>query len=195
MKIGLASYEFINNDIEFNMSQIEKAMQSMQGKVDLLCFGETFLQGFDSLNWNYDNDKDVAIAQGEIIYNYRRISKNWKEYDITDYHYKEGNETEGFRYKDHLIKIALCGDMWVYPEKFRTDDLLIWPVYVNFDLEDWPQYELEYAEQAKLACDRTLMINSISKNPDSHGNVFYFTKGNIEEKLEYDAEDILVVEV
>lgn len=50
MKIGLASYKFINQDLSFNLSQIEKAMQAAQGSVDLLCFGETFLQGFDALN-------------------------------------------------------------------------------------------------------------------------------------------------
>lgn len=32
MRIGLASYRFINNDIEFNLSQMEKAMKSAQGR-------------------------------------------------------------------------------------------------------------------------------------------------------------------
>ena len=129
VKIGLASYEFINNDIEFNISQIEKAMISARGSVNLLCFGESFLQGFDALNWNYEDDKHIAISsdsdimkqlcamtvrygvdllfgyiekhgdsifsscavieKGKQIYNYRRISTGWKEYTITDEHYKE----------------------------------------------------------------------------------------------------------
>ncbi|MBQ9580267.1 MAG: carbon-nitrogen hydrolase family protein, partial [Lachnospiraceae bacterium] len=57
LRIALAAYKFINNDIEHNMGKIEKALKEVSGKVDLVCFGETFLQGFDSLNWNYGHDK------------------------------------------------------------------------------------------------------------------------------------------
>lgn len=234
MKIGLAPFEFKNNDIEFNMSQIEKALEKSE-KVDILCFGETFLQGFDSLNWDYENDKEVAvtqdnarfeklkelslmyetallfgyiekenetlysscavIARGSVIYNYRRISRGWKEFDITDEHYQEGTEVGFFSFKGHDVTIALCGDMWDMPERFKTEDVLIWPVYVNFSLEEWKQYKVEYAEQANFAARRVLMINSISKNPDSHGGAFYFKDGAIEAQMEFDREKILVVEV
>ena len=111
------------------MSQIELAMKRSAGKADLLCFPEAFLQGFDSLSWNYETDKTIAlevssgifqqlkdwtvqygislitgyiekdqeklysscavISYGEIIHNYRRISKGWKEYSITDDHYSD----------------------------------------------------------------------------------------------------------
>ena len=67
MKIGLASYRFKNRNITFNLSQIEKALQESQRKVDLLCFGETFLQGFDSLCWEFQTDKDMAITQDSIV--------------------------------------------------------------------------------------------------------------------------------
>lgn len=49
MILGLATYKFINNDIEFNISQIEKAIKSSEN-IDILCFGEAFLQGFDAFN-------------------------------------------------------------------------------------------------------------------------------------------------
>lgn len=235
MKIGLASYEFKNNDVEFNISQIEKAMKNAQGSVELLCFGETFLQGFDALSWVYEADKNVAISvdsdimkrlggmaltygidllfgyiekssdslysscavigSGRLIYNYRRISKGWKEYSTTDGHYKEGTDTGGFLYRGRPVKVALCGDLWDYPERFETDSLLIWPVYVNFNLEEWPQREREYAAQARLAARQTLMVNSISQDPVSHGGAFYFADGKIEKKLDYDTESILIAEV
>ena len=235
MKIGLAVYKFENNDIEFNISQIEKAIQQSQRNVELLCFGETFLQGFDSLTWDYKTDKDTAItqdsrimqrlcdlsvqyqidllfgyverekgaiysscaviAQGHLIHNYRRISKNWKEYSRTDSHYCEGTTTGEFLYHGKKIMIALCGDLWLFPERFKTDDLLIWPVYVNFDMEEWQNYEHEYAEQALLACPKTLMVNSITDDPVSHGNAFYFLNGRIEQKFYYDTEGVLIVEV
>lgn len=234
MKIGLASYKFINNDIEFNLSQIEKALK-ISAKVDLMCFGETFLQGFDSLSWNFEADKDIAvppcsecfdrlkklsidcntdillgylerdgdslysscavIINGEIAFNYRRISKGWKEFSITDHHYKEGVSVDSFEYKGHNIKIALCGDMWDFPEQFVSDDLLIWPIYVNFSLEEWSQYKYEYAEQAYQACRNTLMVNSISNEPISHGGAFYFKNGTIESQTDFDCETVLIVDV
>lgn len=235
MKLGLASYSFKNKDIDFNLSQIEKAMQRSQGKVDLLCFGEAFLQGFDSLDWNYETDKDMAITQdsvvmqklcslalqygtdllfgyiekegeilysscaviekGKLIHNYRRISKGWKCYWMTDAHYREGNSAEEFLHHGGKIQIALCGDMWEFPEKFKTDELLIWPVYCNFSLEEWKTTEQEYADQALLACSKTVMINSITDDPISHGNAFYFHNGRVEKKLGYDTEAVLMVEV
>lgn len=233
MKIGLASYEFRNNDLVFNLSQMEKAMELAQGRVDLLCFGETFLQGFDALSWDFEKDKEIAVTVGSdlmeqlcgmtvkyqvdllfgyiersgdylysscavlehgvLTHNYRRITKGWKEYSITDGHYREGADTAGFLYRSQPVKIALCGDLWEFPEQFKTDGLLIWPVYVNFELEDWPRREAEYAEQACLAARRTLMVNSISHDPASHGGAFYFVDGRIEKKLAYDTEGILII--
>ncbi len=235
MKIGLAAYEFRNGDLAFNRSQIERAMKAARGKADLLCFGETFLQGFDALSWNYETDKDIAIERnssimkelsamtlrygidlllgylerdndaiysscaviekGRLIYNYRRITENWKEYWLTDCHYQEGNETDGFFYRGSHISIALCGDLWICPERFRSGDLLIWPVYVNFSIEEWKEQELEYAKQAALACEKTLMVNSITQTPPCHGNAFFFQDGQIISKLAYNTEGILFVEL
>lgn len=235
MRIGLAAYEFVNNDIAFNISQIEKAMRAAQGTVDLLCFGEAFLQGFDSLTWDYETDKLVAVStdsdimqrlcaltlqyqvdlllgyieacgdaiysscavieRGKLICNYRRISQGWKEYSITDQHYKEGTGPASFLYHGQPVTIALCGDLWDFPEAFKTDGLLIWPVYVNFELEQWAEAEADYAAQANLAACKALMVNPISKEPASYGGAFYFVDGTIRKKLAYEAEGILTVEI
>ena len=233
MILGLVSYKFINNDMQFNISQIEKAIKQSRD-IDILCFGEAFLQGFDTFNWNYEHDKVIAISKdsatmkrleqiskdynidlafgyleidnedlyssyaiiidGKLTYNYRRISLGWKEVSLTDYHYKEGNEVVEFNYKGHNVVIALCGDMWEYPEKFKSNDLLLWPVYVNFSLDEWKNEEIEYAKQALIACKNTLMINSLSENPDCYGGCFYFKDGQIKEKLDYNIEGILIIE-
>ena len=237
MKIGLVSYEFKNGEIEYNIEKIEKAIISANGKADLLCFGETFLQGFDSLSWNYETDKDVAITKdslimeklkklsekykidlgigyierekekiyssfvviekGKIIHNYRRITKNWKEYSITDEHYCEGEASETFIYKNREFKIALCGDMWICPEKFKTSGILLWPVYCNFSKDEWENTEQsEYAKQSKLASDNVLLVNSITKDESiSVGGAYYFKNGKIEKSLELDKEDVLIVEI
>ena len=234
MKIGLASYKFKNNDITFNLSQIEKAMSSVQGKANLLCFGETFLQGFDALNWEFEKDKDIAVSldspimlqlceltvrygvdlllgylekdsdgiysscavleRGKVVHNYRRISKGWKE-PIAGEQYKEGQDTREFLYCGRQFQIALCGDLWDFPERFQTDHILLWPIYVNFTLEEWARYEQEYADQAQLATRQTLMVNSISDDPIAHGGAFYFVDGHIEKRSAYDQEEILIIEV
>lgn len=235
VRIGLAVYESVNNATAFNISQIEKAMSTAQGTVDLLCFGEAFLQGFDSLNWDHENDRSVAISadsdimrqlcgmtlryqvdlllgyietcgndiysscavieKGRLICNYRRISRGWKEYSITDQHYKEGTGPASFLYHGQLMTIALCGDLWDLPEAFKTDGILIWPVYLNFELEQWATAEADYAAQADLAARKTLMVNPISKDPVSHGGAFYFVNGTLRKKLAYDTEGILTVEI
>ncbi len=235
MRIGLAAYRFINSDIGFNLAQIEKAMKAARGKAELLCFGETFLQGFDALNWDYEHDKEIGIAQdsrivkqlcsltgqygvdlllgyvekeadklysscmviadGKVFYNYRRISKGWKEFSRTDGHYCEGSDTPDFLYNGKSFRIALCGDMWEYPERFRTEATLLWPVYVNFSLMQWQQYEREYAGQAALAASKALLINSITEDPEAIGGAFCFENGQISARLPYNTEDILYVEV
>ena len=227
MKIGLVSYEFNNGKIEYNIEKIEKAIISANGKADLLCFGEAFLQGFDSLSWNYEIDKSIAITKESVtMEKLKKLSekhkidlgigyierekekiyssfiviekgKNWKEYSITDEHYCEGEISETFIYKNREFKIALCGDMWICPEKFKTNGILLWPVYCNFTKDEWKNTEQsEYAKQSKLASDNVLLVNSITKEePISVGGAYYFKNGKIEKSLELDKEDILIVEI
>ena len=236
MRIGLVSYRCENKNIAFNISQIEKAFRESKGMADLLCFGEAFLQGFDSLCWNYETDRHMAVEQtseiinrlcrltaeygialmtgyiekdgdrlysscivladGRIVHNYRRISKGWKEFSITDDHYCEGSETGEFELNGMKIMPALCGDLWDYPERFRTEHLLIWPVYVDFPTEEWENGEIdEYAAQAALAAEDTLMVNPLDRDPVNHGGAFRFQKGKLTERTPFDEERILIVRV
>lgn len=138
----------------------------------------------------------VVLSNGEILYNYRRISKGWKEFSITDSHYCEGNQTSAFRFHGKEMTLALCGDLWEFPDRFKTDQLLIWPVYVNYTVEEWNQGVLDdYAAQAALAADDVLMINPIDREPVNHGGSFYFHKGQPVAKLPFDKEGILIVEI
>ena len=48
-------------------------MREYGSQSDLILFGETFLQGFDSLNWDYEHDKNVGVSiQDPIIEDIRR---------------------------------------------------------------------------------------------------------------------------
>lgn len=238
MKIALVSYEFKNKDIDFNLTQIKKAiLESKKQQADLVCFSESFLQGFECLSWNYEIDQDMGvdihsttfesikklsieydidlclgyiekdqdrlyssyafIEKGHVKYNYRRISKNWKEYTKTDEHYGEGNSVEPFNYQGVDIQVGLCGDLWIYPSKFKTNHLFIWPVFVGFTLEQWQNEEIEYMKHAYKIADDVLLINSICKDEDclAHGGAFYFKKGKIEARTSFDKDEILIVDV
>ena len=236
MRIGLVSCRCLNRDIGFNLEKIRNAMERCQGKADLLCFPEAFLQGFDALFWDYEKDRGIAleissetiaqlqkwsvqygtalcvgyierdqeklysscavIAEGEIIHNYRRISKGWKEYSKTDAHYCEGTETGSFFLHGKEMSVALCGDLWDFPERFRSDHLLLWPVFVDYTADEWIREEIaEYAAQAALASDDVLMINPLSSDPPCHGGSFHFHRGTVQAKLPFDAEDILFTDI
>ena len=237
MKIGLVSYRCENRNLSYNMRRIEQAMQRVQGKAELLCFGEAYLQGFDALSWDYDADKLLAvelssetvaqlcewtvrygvalvtgyiekaqeqlysscfvISNGKVVHNYRRISKGWKEFTLTDGHYCEGNDTGAFMLNGKPIGLALCGDLWDFPERFSgTAELLIWPVYVNYTPDEWNNGALaEYAAQAAMAANDVLMVNPLDTDPVNHGGAFHFRGGQVIARLPFDTEDILIVDV
>ena len=236
MRIGLVSFRCENRNTAFNLRQIERALREAQGKADLLCFSEAFLQGFDSLRWNYTADRETAVAadspimarlkawtkqygvalllgyieragdrlysscavldDGALLYNYRRISEGWKEARLTDAHYQEGHDVGDFLLRDVRLRLALCGDLWVYPERFRTDATLIWPVYVNYSVEEWNDGELSaYAAQAALAAERVLMVNPLDSDPVNHGGSFCFERGRVAARLPFDQEGILIVDI
>ncbi len=63
MKIALAPVKVKNKNITFNMSQIKHYMQqAKENNAILICFGESYLQGFNCLTWNYDEDCKIAIS-------------------------------------------------------------------------------------------------------------------------------------
>ena len=62
MKIALASAPVKTGDIEFNIESMIAAMGDVRGKVDVIVFGESVLQGFDSLCWDYEKDRQMAVA-------------------------------------------------------------------------------------------------------------------------------------
>lgn len=62
MKIALASVPVKNRNVEFNMHAMIDAMNIASGKAEVILFGESVLQGFDCLCWDYETDKHVAVA-------------------------------------------------------------------------------------------------------------------------------------
>lgn len=136
------------------------------------------------------------ISDGEIIHNYRRISRGWKEYARTDEHYKEGSYVEAFDYRNKKCVIGLCGDIWDHPERFAIgEDILFWPVYVCWTEAEWENGgKVEYAEQASLCCENTLYDNSVC-NGDAFGGAAHFFGGKVQKELPILNEGLLYVTV
>ena len=138
----------------------------------------------------------ALISQGTILQNYRRISRGWKEFSRTDDHYQEGTQIPVFQYKERICTIALCGDLWDYPERFNLgEDLLFWPVYVSWTEEEWENGgKEEYALQANQCCATTLYVNSICDG-DAFGGAILFRNGKIVKELPIGTEGLLVIEI
>lgn len=60
MKIALASARIVDRDTNYNLSQMERYMKEAKATgADLVCFGEAFLQGFNALSWQYEEDRKI----------------------------------------------------------------------------------------------------------------------------------------
>ena len=69
MKIALASARVRNNDVPFNLAQLRKyMMQAKAQNADLICFGESFLQGFDAFSWEYEKDRAIALSVEDDLF-------------------------------------------------------------------------------------------------------------------------------
>lgn len=234
--IALASAPFVNRDTAGNLATILRYMEEAAAQgADLVCFGESFLQGFDCLNWDFAADKHMAVTRdsgeirrireasralgidvmfgfierasdalysscmlveaGEIIRCYRRMSKGWREVDLTDGHYREGASAEMFDYRGWRCVMTLCGDMWdVTQDAFRLgEDILFWPLYCDYTCDEWLNGELaDYARQCRDHAPLTLMINSLCAG-SSQGGCAVYRRGEVAQLLEPGRSGLLLV--
>lgn len=142
-------------------------------------------------------------SNGNLVDNYRRISVGWKENEA-DCNYKEGNGFYTFNYNGIKFATALCGDLW-YEENVRSmkelkADVVLWPVYTDFNFRQWNESEkLEYAKQASLCGDSVLYVNSVCMNVEAEeiarGGAAWFYKGSIKTETPAGSESLLDVEI
>lgn len=243
MKIALAAVGFITNDTAYNVEKIKTLIEKYASEVDLILFGESFLQGFECLSWDYAKDVNIAVHQdselindiramceinrvsvsfgyiekdednlyssqltidknGETVDNFRRVSIGWKE-PIADFHYVEGKGFGQFTYLDKTVSVALCGDLWYEDNciqmKNLDSDIVLWPVYTDFDSQEWNEsMKHEYAEQAEKCGNNILYVNSYCLDQNSQGiargGAALFSQGKIESEFPAGIEGVLVVE-
>ena len=80
MKIALASAPVKNRNIELNLQAMIDAMNKASGQAEAILFGEAVLQGFDSLCWDYETDKHMAVALTDAPI--QRMCEAAKQYGI-----------------------------------------------------------------------------------------------------------------
>ena len=80
MKCALAALGFINEDLQHNKKVILDTMRACSGKVDLVLFGEAFLQGFYGVTFDVEHDSGIAISLDDKIL--REISAAAKHYAV-----------------------------------------------------------------------------------------------------------------
>lgn len=69
MKIALASARLIDRDMPYNRKQIERyAREAKAAGAGLVCFGETFLQGFNCFDWDFEADRHMAVGTDSEIF-------------------------------------------------------------------------------------------------------------------------------
>ena len=77
MKIGLVSSLMKDNDITHQVQEMENYLKQYKHH-DLLCFGESYLQGFEGLTWEYEEDLKRAIdVKGSIMEKIKGLSKTY----------------------------------------------------------------------------------------------------------------------
>lgn len=98
----------------------------------------------------------------------------------------------------------MCGDLWydenIYEVKQLHPDIVFWPVYTDFNCNEWNEsIKYEYATQAGKVGSTVLYVNSfcIDKNTDeiAKGGAALFRNGNIDKEIPSGKEDVLVIEI
>lgn len=142
----------------------------------------------------------VIFARGETLCNYRRMSAGWKV-RRADAHYCEGDTPAAFEMNCLRFGVALCGDLWTDGVAERISacrpDVMLWPVYTDYDPKVWNTTEkLEYAVRARAYCSRVLLVNSVCDgNGLARGGGAYFHDGTIAGEAFAGGENVLIVEV
>ena len=142
----------------------------------------------------------VVSGRGEIVCNYRRMSVGWKMQGV-DGHYKEGGAPAVFDMDGLKFGVALCGDLWTDDVaeciKGCGADVILWPVYTDFEPDVWNATEkFEYAERAAMYCGRVLLVNSVCDGEGlAKGGGADFADGMIVSEVPSGGEGLLEVEI
>jgi len=145
MNIGLASVKFINNDIDFNVNNcIRFTKKAKEQNVDLVVFGEAYLQGFESLVWKPEIDLAVGISrQSELMDILRNCCKEENIAIGIGYIEREGNKL----YSSYLVIDKNGNDMTNYRRinsgwKIKNVDIKTYKEGTEFSIFEFMAYKM-----------------------------------------------------
>lgn len=160
--------------------------------------------GFIEKENEYFYSSHITVdSGGNVIDVYRRVSPGWKE-EFANERYREGDSFHIFSYMGRKIAVGLCGDLWldgnVNKIKKLSPDIVLWPVYTDFNYNEWnTSVKYEYADQAGKIGGNVLYVNSVCKDRDgaeiARGGAVLFIDGKIDREIPSGNENILFVEV
>ncbi len=79
IKIQLSAAMCVYGDVEANLATIEREAEfAKETSADLVLFGEAFLQGFESMTFNYHHDADVTLGMGSVpVAHLRKMAQDY----------------------------------------------------------------------------------------------------------------------
>ena len=143
----------------------------------------------------------VVDKNGNILTNYKRMSKGWRTENSDDLFYKEGKEFTVFEYMGNKMTVGICGDFWIdeiieaIPKEIDT---ILWPTFYSYTKSEWEYFEgeytrLEFVKQATKISNNIFFVNSICKEDKclAYGGAFAIINGELKYTKEMEEEGIL----
>ncbi|MCK8059911.1 MULTISPECIES: nitrilase-related carbon-nitrogen hydrolase [unclassified Fusibacter] len=92
LKIGLVAATFIDGDIDHQIKEIKYYVKN-NNHLDMLFFGESYIQGFEGLTWDYEKDLDIAISlDSPLMADLKNFAKDQATGISFGFIEREGNE-------------------------------------------------------------------------------------------------------
>lgn len=132
----------------------------------------------------------IINNNGDIINNYRRISKGWRIPNCDINFYKEGKDIIPFTLGNYKFVTLLCGDFWsdaikdkvIKIIKKENINVFLWPNHLDYEIKKFDTEIKDYKERTSNIEIPTLLINDHSKS--SYGGAIVFENNKILKLLE-----------
>ena len=192
----------VEHDTQIAVSQDDPIIKEICSAAKQLSIAVSF--GFIEKDDTHFYSSQVTIDEnGNVIDLFRRVSPGWKE-SFANERYHEGKGFHTFSFMGKKIVIGLCGDLWfdenVAEVKQLNPDVVFWPVYTDFNFNEWNNtIKYEYAIQANRFCETVLYVNPYCKDKTgdefAKGGSALFRNGCIKAEIPSGQEGILLIEI
>ncbi|MDO4798990.1 MAG: carbon-nitrogen hydrolase family protein [Bacillota bacterium] len=201
-------FEGLNFNYEHDLSVVVSERGTEINEIRRICREAGIAIGFGYYEMSggvfYDSYL-VLNSAGETLANYRRRNAGWKE-PHANADYREGKEFTTFEFGGYRFGIVICGDM--FSDEHLTGiaavecDCMLWPVYVDYQKEQWEEEYPEYLKQTAILGMPVAFVNayvddSVSEHkwPRAKGGAFVAHLGKPLYELPIDAPGTLTFDL